>query len=77
MLKNICISLSLSVLTLLKPVPDLRVELINSRRNYYPRYLGQIFENKGYYYLEKAEDIAFKLIDPNFYLFNSHPREND
>lgn len=57
-------------------VPPLAVNQINTRRSYYPKPLGEVFENKIWYHLSKLEDLGFKLLDPNFYLFASHPREN-
>lgn len=49
---------------------------INTRRSYYPKLIGVAFENKYMFRLNKIEDAVFKFLDPNFYLFASHPREN-
>lgn len=48
---------------------------LNERRNYYPKYIGLIFQNKINITLNKYLANLSENLDPNIYFFAGHPRE--
>lgn len=49
--------------------------ILNQRRSYYPRAIGQIFQNKVNLSIHRYIENFFDNLDPNTYFFAGHPRE--
>lgn len=49
--------------------------ILNQRRSYYPKAIGQIFQNKVNLSIHRYIENFFDNLDPNTYFFSGHPRE--